>query len=232
MKRLMLLLFSVSIFSIMYAQVHWNVRGAVGAANLSGIDLDSHYTYQGGVGILSYKVGVGAYISFSEKWALQPVLNFASKGSKVSASYGNEQLFEGMLMYKLYYMELPIFVAYKLQMAQKVSLIFKAGPYIGYGLSGKASFSASDNISLKETFKGNLFQDGCDYGGITYIDDKNLKTTALNRFDAGVALGAEMNINHILFGVEGTFGLSPVSSNLLNSKPKNVALYLTLGYQF
>lgn len=226
MKKLVSTLFMIVVSLSLSAQIEWNVKAGVGMSNLASMDKMT--------GIFSYKAGIGMDIPLHKHWAIQPTLYYSQKGAKFEANYGGEQIYEGEFKYRLHYLELPILAAYKIKVEQNAILILKAGPYLATGLSAKCSVKTPTYNDFHQTFKENLFAEEGNYDEISYINGEHtpLSTKKFRRLDMGIEAGVDLLVNHFMIGVEIAFGLTPLSNNLMNKKPKNIAGYLMFGYQF
>ena len=226
MKKIVWAILSLCMFLPAAAQIKWNVKAGVGASDFRKLDAMNS--------VFSYRVGVGFDIPFRfTNWAVQPTLYFATKGAKFTGFYGSEQITEAEFRNRLHYLELPIMAVYKLRLAENVRMHFMAGPYVGLGISGRSSVK-DPNSDFHKTFSGNLFVDDAIYDDASYFDAVHnpVKSSAYNRFDVGLSGGLGLYANHLLFGVEGMWGLNSVCEDLMAEKMKNFAFYLTLGYQF
>lgn len=215
------------------AQVSLQVRAGAGISKLQGLSLMENR--------LSYKLGLTVDIPVSGHWAVQPALYYVQKGSNFKGEYGREMIVLVTLDNRLSYFELPVYGAFKLDLSDEMQLTFKAGPYVAWGVVGKAHVSA-DDMDFHRTFVGELFTDGCDYDGLTMLNTKSGTTyvagsKAYKNLDAGVAFGADFRYQHYLVGVDCSWGLLPVTDGLFNNVAlkgdlTNLAIHLTLGYQF
>ena len=219
--------------STVQAQVSLQARAGVGLSKLQGLSLMENG--------FSYKVGLAVDIPVAKQWAVQPTLYFVQKGSDFSGYYGREQVVPVSLDNRLSYFELPIYGAFKMDLGEEMQLTFKAGPYVAWGVVGKAHVSA-DDMDFHRTFVGELFTDGCDYDGLTVLSTKSgttyeAGTKAYEKLDAGVAFGVDFRYQHYLVGVDCSWGLLPVTDGLFNNVAlkgdlTNLSAHLTLGYQF
>ena len=216
-----------------HAQVALQVRAGAGISKLQGLSLMESR--------LSYKAGLAVDIPVSGHWAVQPALYFVQKGSNFSGYYGSEQIVPVTLDNRLSYFELPVYGAFKMDLSDEMQLNIKAGPYVAWGVVGKAHVSA-DDMDFHRTFVGELFTDGCDFDGLTTLNTKSGTTyvagsKAYKNLDAGVGFGVDFRYQHFLVGVDGSWGLLPVTDGLFNNVAlkgdlTNLAFHLTLGYQF
>lgn len=215
------------------AQVSLQVRAGAGISKLQGLSLMENR--------LSYKLGLTVDIPVSGHWAVQPALYYVQKGSNFKGEYGREMIVPVTLDNRLSYFELPVYGAFKMDLSDEMQLTFKAGPYVAWGVVGKAHVSA-DDMDFHRTFVGELFTDGCDYDGLTMLNTKSGTTyvagsKAYKNLDAGVVFGADFRYQHYLVGVDCSWGLLPVTDGLFNNVAlkgdlTNLAIHLTLGYQF
>ncbi|MDE5701912.1 outer membrane beta-barrel protein [uncultured Bacteroides sp.] len=169
-----------------------------------------------GIGVKkpSFHLGAGIDLKLSKHWSFQPALQFVysnmwtETGMTVSAPDG--------YMYYAYYdveckantLELPLTFALKFYPKRNRGVIINMGPYVSYGLSGKAKLD-SDGYSLEH---------------------ENIPTeTDLfgNRFGGGFAYGINWDINHILFGFTGRVGV--ISSDIDDAR---VGIMFEVGYRF
>lgn len=226
MKKSALIWIISAIALPLQAQIGWNIKAGVGASDLKRMDIMN--------AAFSYKVGVGADIPLNNRWALQPTLYFSAKGAGFDGYYGSEQIYEAQFKNRLHYLELPVCIAFKINLEQATSLIIKAGPYLGYGLSGKASVKTPVYNDFHQTFGENLFSEACTYNAISYIDGSHtpIESPSYKRLDSGITAGADLCVSHLLLGIESSWGLTPVAGNFMEKKPKNFAACFMVGYRF
>jgi len=189
MKKLFSLVV-VALFAITAsAQITWNVKGGVGIATCYGDaeGIKSHF-----VG----KIGAGIEKPFAKNWSIMPSLELAWKGAEAESEVDkNEKL-------DIFYIQVPIVAAYRINMNDSWNITLKAGPYFAYGLSGDAKI---ENESY------DVFSDA---GGA-------------KRFDAGLDVGVDFEYHRFVFGAEYELGLIEWAEGL-----KNAAAYVTVGYKF
>ncbi len=101
---------------------------------------DSYYKYDY---TLRPSVGAAFKISFSEKFALQPELNFQLREVRVLRREDNDALFRNSLVYVV----IPVYVNYAV--TDKFSLLI--GPRLGVDLSYSASYSTGTNGTHSST---------------------------------------------------------------------------------
>lgn len=153
------------------SELRWNVNAGVGMANWYGGDVDTDAKF-------AYKVGVGLEVPFAntDVWSFQTGLNFISKGAKGAGITDDWDIVD--ITVNQLYLELPLMVGARLHTASNFDMLFKAGPYLAYGVGGKTE----------------------DYD--TFGDD------GLKRFDAGLGVGVAFEFDKIVVGVETGVGLA------------------------
>ncbi|GAE82198.1 porin family protein [Bacteroides reticulotermitis] len=181
-KGLIFVLFAlVSIVS--YSQVSWNAKVGMNLSNLTG-DADTDLK-------VGFQAGVGMEYQFTDMWSLQPSLMYTTKGAKV----------DGVKINPLY-LELPIFAAARLPIADSQNIVIKGGPYLAYGVGGKSA-------------------------GVKIFDNEGLDA---NRFDLGLGVGVAYEIGRIFVDLTGEFGLTKVFDG--DGSPKNLNFAIGVGYKF
>jgi len=220
MKKILLIICLAAVSAGVSAQsVNFGLKAGLNLSTMRISPGDPDYTTSNKSG---YHLGVVADISL-QNFSLQPGLYYITKGQKFSgqsAFYGGDGF--GTITEKgtvrLDYLELPVNLIYNLKVAPDVKIYFGAGPYLGYGLSGKtqAAFS-SDNMSgtfeKNITFSGNQPSDytNPDYG-LNFIVGERLK--------------------HFSIDVNYSLGLANVVPKEQGSKFKNSAAGISIGYWF
>lgn len=164
----------------------WNAKVGMNISNYTG-DLDMNAK-------VGFKLGGGFEYAFNDTWSLQPSLFFTGKGAKKDGVSVNA-----------YYLELPVMGAARFNVADNTNLVVSAGPYLAYGVAGKAK----DGVESVKTFS-----------------DKGLD---FKRFDAGLGVGVALEFGRIIAGLDGQFGLVDVQSF---TNPKNMNFSIVVGYKF
>ena len=141
------------------AQITWNAKIGGGIAKLWGTNnVKPHF-----VG----KIGAGIEYPLSSNVSLMPSLEFALKGTK----------FKGVdASLDLYYLQIPIVAAYRVNLADAWNMTFKAGPYVAYAVSDKISYEG-DSFSAEA-----------------------------KKFDVGLDAGIDFEYHRFVFGVEAEMG--------------------------
>lgn len=172
------------------AQITWNAKAGIGVAHCWGDadGLSSHF-----VG----KIGAGIEKPFTSNWSLMPSLELAWKGCK----------FEGGKV-DIFYVQVPVLAAYRLNINDSWNTTLKAGPYIGVGVYGKSKYDEDGQKVSVDVF---------DNGG--------------KRLDVGLDLGIDFEYHRYVFGAEYEFGFTPLLDEGGESI-HNGAFYVTVGYKF
>lgn len=203
MKKLafFILLSLVTLATYAQSDLKWNVNAGIGMSNWYGDDSD------GIDAKFAYKVGIGLEVPFANTnvWSFQTGLNFISKGAK-GAGLNDDWDVVDVTINQLY-LELPLMVGVRVHTASNFDLLFKGGPYLAYGIGGKAK---ADGVSGKVDTFGS---DGLD----------------LKRFDAGLGLGVAFEFDKIVVGVETGTSFTKLVSG---ASAYNLSALATIGYRF
>lgn len=177
MKKLFSLLCMGMFAVVASAQITWNVKGGLGVASCYGDaeGLSSHF-----VG----KIGAGIEKPFAPNWSVMPSLEIAWKGAEYDGNDGYKETLD------LFYIQVPIVAAYRMNLNDSWNMTFKAGPYFAYGFSGKISNNQGDSEDIFDTVK---------------------------RFDAGLDFGVDLECHRLVFGAEYELGLTKLTSGVKNA---------------
>lgn len=189
------------------AQIGFGIKAFPNFSNVSskleGAESNASKLLAGGGG------GVYVNLPLPGPFYIQPSLFFEQKGSKAKdVDYQT----------RLNYITLPVDFLFKPDLPVGGSWIIGAGPYVGYGISGKVSGNVGGGEVSGDPFKAAI-EEG---------------EALLKRFDAGanLQLGYEMSSGFNI-GLYGELGLA----NFLNHGDSknyfhNTSFALTLGYTF
>lgn len=155
-----------------------------------------------------FQLGVTADYQLAGNLLLLSGLEIVQKGWKleVNSEYSRVKTTASPL-----YLQLPVHIGYKIDLGA-VQLVPQAGPYIAYGLGGKASYDDEDQ------------SDKSDYFG---------KENNVKRLDFGIGAGIGVEFGKIGVNLGYDLGLA----NIIDKKEgtesiKNASLFLNLGYKF
>ncbi|MFV0538732.1 MAG: porin family protein [Dysgonomonas sp.] len=158
---------------------------------------------------VGFNFGLTADLQLTDNFYLMSGLELTTKGAKgKDFSLADQQgvIYPDVKLNALY-LQLPIHAGYKLEVAPTIKLVFRAGPYLAYGISGK--------------IKGEAGSKSLD---IDFFDD------GTNRFDFGIggAVGAEFG-DKITVSLGADQGLTKIFKD---GDQKNRCANISVGYKF
>lgn len=214
-KRLVLVLLALVGTLSTYAQVSFGIKAGYNNSSVSGEG--SEFTKR----LSGFHAGGIADISLAENFSLQPQLLFIIKGAK-SAAY--KETIAGVEFevpeqkLSLNYLELPVNFLYKHEVGAG-SIFVGAGPYLGFGLSGKLK-AGEEDVDVK--FDGKKDSE---------TDANGESAVHLKRLDAGANFLAGYELkNGLLFGINYSLGLTNLDPD--GAKSKNNYFGVSVGYLF
>ena len=176
----------------------------------AGINLSNFVSsYDGESESAEYKIGptIGLTVDFklAESLYLLSGLDLAIKGAKET-----EDDFE--MSASPIYLQVPIHAGYKIDLSDNMKLVIDAGPFLAFGIAGKAKVKIDDYDVSTDVFGKE--EDG-----------------GMKRFDFGVGAGAGLEINKIKIGIGYDWGLANISYDD-EVKARTRSGYITVGYKF
>lgn len=194
--RLTFIVAMLSVITVASAQVRLGVKGGVNASNLNGQDNNKAK--------IGFNVGVLADYDFAPNVGLQSGLFATTKGFKYK---------ENSLEYtdNLVYVQLPVHIAFKVDVTPGTKVFLHGGPYFAYGVGGKRSLA----VGSFEGSSDKVFGDG---------------TFQYKSFDAGLGIGAGIELGQLLFDLGWDMGLVDISNSSKSIKNQNA--YLSVGFKF
>lgn len=201
MKKLLLLVACVFSFLGVGAQhrLHWGVEVGLGMSDWMG-DHSSGYN-----AMFNPSVGVKLDIPLNGLVSFQTGLNWASKGVKCKENGVKISVNQN-------YLVMPLLAAFHIGTGKDFDVVLTAGPYLGVGVCGKTKGTVSDVTVSCPTFEN-----------VPAVGWKGL-----DRFDAGVRIGAGIDYSHFQIGLNGEFGCC----NIQKDGPKNLGIFASFGYMF
>lgn len=178
-----------------FSQVKWDAKFGMNFSNMTKFD-DTK-------ALPGFNLGVGMDYGFSENWSLQSGLIISSKGWKVK---------EGDIKntYRPIYLDIPILAAYKFNISDNTKFVINAGPYLAFGLGGKAKYEGGGDDKMFD-------KEGWD----------------MSRFDLGIQYGIGLEISeHYLVNLTGQNGFICPWDIDEGDKPKNMTFSIGVGYRF
>lgn len=167
-----------------------------------------------------FLLGTTVEFPVSPAFAIETGLLFSSKGFKMEESdtYMNETM-EYKSKLNLLYLDVPITLLGRLNVGDKTNLFLSAGPYLGFGLGGKAKTEITSNGQTEKD------EQDIKFGSDESEDD-------LKRFDYGLVFGGGIEYGVFQFGVYYEHGLANLSiASDENLKIKNKALNVAVTYR-
>lgn len=160
-----------------------------------------------------FNVGVSMDIPMLQSLYLQTGLYYTTKGAKFEESeddYKYEQTLNPS------YLEIPIMASYRYDFSDAAQLQVNFGPYFAYGLAGKYKETYTED-GKKDEEKEDLFG----------------KDKLLDRFDAGLGIGAGFTYSKFFIGLNYQFGLANLAQDAKNGySVKNKNFSISVGYNF
>lgn len=199
MKKSILLVVLFALVSVgSFAQVSPVVKGSLNLSNYYGGDSDGSKTLVGG------RFGFGIEYQFNDLVSLQPTLYLSHKGVKYGQDAANVKVHE-------WYLDMPIDVQLRFNVADNTNLTVAAGPYLAYGIFGKT--------------KGT----GSFYGEKITGDTDTFGDNGIRRFDCGLNFELGLEFGQFLVGGSYELGLNKLTSDV---KCYNSNFSINVGYKF
>jgi len=150
---------------------------------IAGLNLSNLYTTDA-ISNMNAGFNAGAFVraSLTNSIALEPELYVSTKGASVTY---NSLIINGTANFNLTYLEMPLICIFNVTRLVNVQV----GPYVSYLLDGKVKNVA--NITL-------------------FNFEQNLNANNYNRFDAGVVVGAGLDVGAVTMGMRYNLGLTKV----------------------
>lgn len=223
--RKVLLMIFLSLSSIfIYAQDSPFQFGIKGGGNLFSTSMNIK-DYADKKIKIGYQIGLSAEYEFSDNFYLETGVYFVTKGVKLRGDIGSSaEKTHWKQTFNMQYLELPLLATYKIELVSDTKIFFNIGPYVGYGIGGKASI-LNDYVNLDNAVN----KDKLDIFG-----DNRMK-----EIDFGLKFGLGLEFEKFTFGWSYEFGLIDVEHKnnelnyLLNNKHyKHKGIMLLVGYKF
>lgn len=213
-----LLIFILSIGITTQAQ-HLQLKVGGGLAKL-----DKHSS-----AVPAWRLGAGYELEFDQHWTFSPALIFAIKGWENPDEIVYKKDNEGNIMLDpetgnpltgvkntetvTYHVEMPLLFNYYLRTKERQYVVFSAGPYLAYGISGKTKVKGDTDRQGAERY---------------YYDFDPFSDGDGKRFEAGVQVGAGYQFsNGVTAGVDFSYAFTKV-----DGQRKPVSALLSFSYLF
>ncbi|NDV70366.1 porin family protein [Dysgonomonas sp. 25] len=228
MKRTILFCLLLCVGAIAFAQEHKSpIRfGVKTGLNLSTAFVSDAWESKFKPG---YNVGITAEWQLKERFLIQSGLSFTAKGSKqenfnASDYVGGDPDFTHT--FNQFYLELPLYAAYKVGVSNQMDLILGAGPYFAYGLGGKT----------KQKLNSGFWSDGTskrEWNTFGHSDSSHGES--LKRFDFGAGIKADLEYkNRYVLGIGFSSSIINIArkGGYRDLKYRNFNMAISLGYKF
>lgn len=179
------------------------VKAGMNVSNFSG-DSD------GADAKIGFNVGVTVDYAFTDEFYLLTGLDLTTKGAKASGDI-DEYGYSGHAKITMnpMYLQLPIHLGYKLSVAENTKIVFRAGPYVAYGVGGKVTAKVGGQ-------KG---------------DTNVFRTGGLKNFDFGFGIGTGAEFGKIGVNLGYNFGVINIADSSEGTL-RNGNFSIGLGYKF
>lgn len=185
-------------------KVAFGVKAGMNVSTLSG-------DVNGADAKVGFNVGVTLDYAFTENLYLLTGLDFTQKGAKFKGAIDEiEYTGDAKLTLNPMYLQIPIHVGYKFEIAENTKLVIQAGPYLAYGVAGKAKAEASGVGSEKV----GVFRSGL-----------------MKNFDFGLGLGTGVEFGKIGVKLGYDFGVINVW-DADGVSVRNGNFHVGVGYKF
>ena len=224
MKKISILISTavlISAATMAQGKSSFGVRAGINFQNINGKDSDGDKLQN--TLTTGFNAGINAEIPVGVDFYLQPGVLFSQKGAKLKNYDYMGQTYNGTL--KLSYVEVPLNMVYKPLLGNGRFLI-GFGPYIGFGIGGKAELtnpSTDYNVEYKKDVT---------------VSDLNNTPFYYKPMDAGanILVGYEFS-NNLSFQLNSQLGLTKINSTVNGSNTgetahRNTGFGLSLGYRF
>lgn len=204
--RLTFVIALLAMFGVANAQLDMGIKGGLNISNFYGDALNDRNMKPG------FHIGLAADCEFAPNVALQSGVFFSTKGSKYTGEFFGVK---GEYSINPMYVQIPVHLAYKIDVTSGTRIVLHAGPYAAYGVAGKSKLKISAGQSSTESNGKNLFG----------------SNGVFNPFDAGLGLGAGAEFGPLMLDLGWDMGLLNISK-LKNGNVKTQNAYLSVGYKF
>ncbi|MFO7868337.1 MAG: porin family protein [Bacteroidales bacterium] len=206
-----LLVVSITLFAYQSHAQSVSFKGGVTLANM--YDEDDNGTRSDDYDMnAGFHVGALFAVPISDIVSIEPGIVFTTKGMKTETTILGSDI---EMNANLYYVDVPITIRTTFPVSNNVSLYANAGPYVGVGISGNTLWS--NDAGDEET--------DIEWGSDENEDD-------MKRLDAGITVGAGLEINSILLGASYDYGLANISAYQgSGTLMQNRVLKISVGYK-
>jgi hypothetical protein len=217
----------ISVTSFAQTDAAW-LKGGVNFANVS---YNSDGEVDDATMLTSFHFGIMGDINIAKILAIQPGILFTGKGSKIQSGTPNDNFYYKATTNPLY-IEVPVNVAIKLQLASSESnFFFGAGPYIAIGVGGKRKIEGK-NLGISYNSKEKIEYSNDDPS--TFNNEEGTGLGVMRRFDYGLNGTAGFQLKNGMLALNYGYGLAKLqsgSSNSADNSNKHRVLSISVGFK-
>jgi len=195
-------------------------RGGVNFQNFNGKDVDGN-TIKNNL-VTRFHAGINIEIPVATDFYFQPGILYNSKGSLRKQTISGQPYNSN---YMVNYIEVPLNLVYK-PLLGSGHLIIGFGPYVAYGIGGKAKYDLAGNSHTEKIKFKNSVGSG-DATDVTYFRPFESGANLLFGYEFSNRLSFQLNVQL------GLTKINPSYSSIPNDKAsvKNTGFGLSLGYR-
>lgn len=218
----MLLLTALLVFPFaqMQAQARLGIKGGINFANMKYEPRDQTDGVPDANSFTSYHIGAVADLPLALGLSLQPGVILNSVGSRVE--YNSDVLGKYTLTVNPVYVDIPVNLLFKPEIGPNTKLYVGLGPYIGFGVGGKATYDAE--TPLGDGHADHDLEYGNDNGDDLKSTDVGGNILAGFEFGNGLLLGAQYGLSF----TNNAPGGDDNDTKILRNK----VLSISIGYLF
>jgi hypothetical protein len=235
MKKIVLVLAMVAVVGAVCAQgLSLGIKGGANMSNLYGKEVKDTKMK------LGFNVGVAADYEFESNVAIQSGLYFTTKGAKLSSTNIDQKVGDIKLSGTVdktanaMYLQVPLHLAYKIDVTPGARVVLHAGPYAAYGvggkISGKSTVKVSGNVPADQKAAVDAALKQINASTTTSVNTFD-KKMGYKPFDAGVGIGVGAEFGSLLVDLGWDMGLLNISRNK-DVNVKNQNAHLAVGFKF
>jgi hypothetical protein len=167
--------------------------------------------------LTSFQVGIVGDFPITPMFAFQPGILYTGKGSKVTSGDPNGSTYFKQTSNPFYF-EVPANFVFKFPFATESHFFVGAGPYLGVGVSGKATTEGKTfNIAFHNEESIQFSNDD----PTTFNQEEGTGLGVMKRFDYGVNGTAGISGKSLVLGVNYGLGLAKLQSGTTNNEDNN-----------
>lgn len=180
--------------------------------------------------LTSFQVGIIGDIPLGTNLAFEPGIVYTGKGSKVQKGQPGDNAYFKQTTNPFYF-EVPANLVFKFPFATESHFFVGAGPYLGIGVSGKATTDKTILGVSSHTEKNIVFSND---DPTTFDQEEGTGLGVMKRFDYGVNATAGVSGKTLVLGVNYGYGLAKLqsgSNSSADNNNKHRVLSFTVGFR-